>query len=247
MPLSVEDAVSTVRGFFRDVAGGILDLVYPARCVVCGDVQPSYLCAACLEKIEFIEPPVCARCGLPVDEGPCPECRRIRFAFAGARAVGVYEGVLRDAIHALKYSCHAVVAGDLGRLLADYLLEHPNFTEGVSCVIPAPIHASRQRERGFNQSELLARAVAESLRAPLVTGVLRRIKATRPQVELPFEERVENVRGAFAVVDPAPIAAGRVLLIDDVLTTGSTAHEASSVLLEAGAAKVYVLTVARSC
>jgi len=214
---------------------------------VCGDVQPSYLCPACLEKIEFIEPPVCARCGLPLDEGQCPECRRIKFAFKGARAVGAYEGALRDAIHALKYSGHAVVAHDLGRLLADYILTYPSFAENVSCVIPAPIHSSRQRERGFNQSQLLARPVAELLRVPLVTDVLKRIKATRPQVELSFEERVENVRGAFGVLDPAPIVDKRVLLIDDVLTTGSTAHEASLTLLNAGASAVYVLTLARTC
>ena len=114
-------------------------------------------------------------------------------------------------------------------------------------VIPVPIHPLRERERGFNQSTLLARGVSEYLRLPLLTDVIERVGGARPQVELSEQERIDNAKGAFKCAHNRPLDGQRVLLVDDVLTTGSTASEASKTLREAGATRVYVLTLARSC
>jgi len=230
----------------RSLVSGALDLVYPPACVVCRGIQPRYFCDACRDKITFLEPPVCNRCGLPLDEDRCPECSRARFAFSQARAVGIYGGTLREAIHQLKYDGRAPVAEELGALLVSFLDGHPSFAPNADCVAPVPIHRKRMRERGFNQSELIARPVARFLGVPLLTNLLLRSRASRPQVELAFEERVENVRGVFAVEPPQAFVGRTVLLVDDVLTTGSTASEAARTLRGAGAEAVYVLTLARS-
>lgn len=169
------------------------------------------------------------------------------FAFAEARGVGVYDGALRKAIHELKYNSLAVVSGDLIELMTKYLSLHTAFAPGATCVIPIPIHKSREKLRGFNQSTLLARGIADYLHLPLVDNALYRKIPTPPQVDLPFHERVQNVRGAFAVRIEEAIAGQTILLIDDVMTTGATASEAARELRNNGAEKVYVLTLARSC
>lgn len=243
---SPADKLSAV-GLLRQLKDGILDLVYPPKCVVCGDIQALYLCDDCKSKILELEDPLCDRCGLPLDDGPCPECQRTRFPFETARAYGVYEGTLREAVHQLKYACRSVVAPELGELLVAYCLEHPNFAAQASCVVPVPIHHSRQRERGFNQSRLISGPLAVALRIPLITDALTRRKPGIPQTGLSLEERMSNIRGVFEVVNEQRICGARILLVDDVLTTGATCGEAAAVLLSAGAKSVYVLTLARAC
>ena len=238
--------MSSATEYIRDIAHGIADLIYPPKCVACGDIQARHLCEACLSKIAYIEPPVCRRCGLPLDGPTCREAMCGRFAFHNARAVAIYDGVVREAIHQLKYSGLTVVAQELRDLMTAFLARTPHFAIDASCVVPLPIHRSRQRERGFNQSFLLAVGVADHLNLPIDSKSLIRRVATRPQVELSPYERMENVKGAFAAADNA-FEGQAVLLIDDVLTTGSTAGEASAALRKAGARCVYVLTLARSC
>jgi competence protein ComFC len=239
--------LESVWQFARDAGRGILDLIYPPKCLVCGDLQEYYLCPKCVSRIDYLVPPVCDRCGLPVEEISCRNIHCKTLNFTRARAVAVYDGVIREAIHQLKYSGCTVLMAELNALLVDYLATYSDFAGDATAVIPIPIHASRERERGFNQSALLARGVSEYLRMPLLMHVLERVGGLRPQAELSEHERIDNVKGAFRVSPNLSLQGERVLLIDDVLTTGSTTSEASKVLREAGAARVYVFTLARSC
>lgn len=239
----IESCKGTVKGIFA----GLLDLVYPPKCLVCDDMQAKYLCDTCILEINNLEPPVCHRCGIPMSENRCTECADVNFAFDSARAVGEYDGVLKEAIHKLKYSGHRVMAPALGALLVELLhSKHAGYLRQCECIVPIPIHPSRLKMRGFNQSELLAMEVAHSFGIPMVTNAVVRYRPTNPQVNLPLDERHENVRNAFEVVRKEDIAGKRVLLVDDVFTTGSTLDAAAQVIRDAGAKEVHVLTVAHS-
>ena len=240
---------ATPTGFHLDhlkelfLAG--LDLVFPVKCVVCGEIQPRYLCVECREQVKEIAEPICEICGGPCLDRVCSECRESPPLFAFARAVGDYEGVLRDAIHALKYNGKTPVAPELAELMTLHARSHPGLTEGVDLVMPAPIHLTRERVRGFSQSELLAAPLANALGIGGPRGALVRIRPTKPQVGLKGDERRRNVRNSFAVVQPEAVQGRTVLLVDDVLTTGSTANDAARALIEAGAKSVRVFTLAR--
>jgi ComF family protein len=151
----------------------------------------------------------------------------------------VFGGIARDAVHALKFQNHHAIAPMMARLMASRV-------EAVRAdvVIPVPLHPSRRRERGYDQAALLARHLARSLSLPARTDVLRRVRKTRQQTTLDGIERRENVRGAFAVV--APLAGERVLLVDDVYTTGSTMEEAAHALHEAGSGSITAVVFARA-
>lgn len=241
------DHLLPITSLLWDIWHGVLDLIYPPKCVVCGDIQPRYFCEDCLSRVTYIPSPVCRKCGLPLEQPTCPQQWCPDLAFTSARAVAFFEGAVREAIHQLKYSGHVLVAPELQRLMTEFLSTKPNFASSVQVVMPIPIHRSRLRERGFNQSILLAEAVAEFLRLPLDTTSLERRVANRPQVELSVWERIENVKGVFGVANPDAVADKSILLIDDVLTTGSTCSEAARVLRSAGAKHIYALTLARSC
>lgn len=225
---------------------GLIDLVYPPKCLVCGDMQATYLCASCYADIERIKPPCCPRCAMPTPEGPCRECPGVDFSFDSATAAGVYSGVLKDAIHQLKYSGHRVMAPYLYELLVELLRSRNVLLQKIDCIVPVPIHPKRQRERGFNQSELLARGVGRALAIPVLSNAIRKSRLTPRQVELTGSLRREIVVGAFEVVRVDGFAGRRVLLIDDVFTTGSTCDAAASALRSGGAREIHVLTVARS-
>lgn len=169
-------------------------------------------------------------------------CRRRRLHFAAARAAGIYDGSLREAVHALKFRGRRALAVPLGALMAEHVAEArlPN----AHVVIPIPLHHRRLRKRGYNQSELLAAEVANRLGLPVRSDVLVRRQATQAQSGLTLEDRRANVRGAFAAVHS--LKRQNVLLVDDVLSTGFTASECAKVLRRAGAVHVVVLATAMS-
>jgi ComF family protein len=226
---------------------GILDLLYPPRCQVCRCFNPQPFCTACLESIELIQPPMCRRCGTPFDPqatGPdeCSDCRRdVSSPIAWSRSAGLYDGSLRKAILALKFLGRRSLAPALADLLASALPHDAT----IDVVCPVPLHLHRLSERGFNQSELLAQYFCEQASLPHDPHFLYRARPTIPQVALPRQERGRNVRGAFALSDGKLAKDLHVLLIDDIHTTGSTLRECARILRKAGAAEVYVLTVAR--
>ena len=185
------------------------------------------------------------------DEVRCLLCQRIDPPFERAVAYGSYAGGLRDLIHVLKFEQVRPAAAVLGRVLAETIANlEQAMPVGTIVVVPVPLHTSKQAQRGFNQAEMIARNALKQLSRPkrfdLSTGVLLRRRDTESQIGLTSHQRRENLRGAFAVSDPTRIVNRDILLVDDVYTTGTTASECSRVLLRAGAARVWVATVART-
>jgi ComF family protein len=175
----------------------------------------------------------------------CLRCLLDPPPFAGARALGSHAGGLRRLVHALKFEGRRNVARLLGSRLAAAFARSWRPGE-IDAIVPIPLHAERERRRGYNQSALLARELAPYLGIPVLAGALRRPRRTRPQVGLSLGERQRNLRGAFAAEVRGPLAGARILLVDDVVTTGATAESAAGALLDAGAARVSVLAVART-
>ncbi len=222
----------------RTVGGHVADLLWPRTCPGCGE-RGAWVCAYCRLDLPLAHEPWCARCGAR----PC-SCHAIPSVLALARSVGPHEGWLASAIHALKYEGESARAGHLGQAMAP-LLHDVMADEPGSLIVPVPLHRRRERERGYNQSSLLARAAAGPWSASLCPSALRRDRRTAQQVGLSGAERVRNVDGAFAA-DVDQVMGRPVVLIDDVLTTGSTVAACAVVLLDAGAAAVAVVTVTRA-
>ena len=224
----------------------ILDALYPPRCAACALVGCDGWCDECADRIAYVTPPVCARCGTPVHpEGFCLSCPGHLLVPEAVRAVAHFGGVVRAAIHRFKYEKRPSLAPAIARLLIEAWqtpLAEP--LHGAEVVVPVPIHRQRERERGFNQSALLARQFCQNTGLPLLPDVLERTVYRQPQVGLDESKRRENVRGAFRVVHPSAVSGKSVLLVDDVWTTGSTLNEAAKTLLAAGAVRVFAYTVA---
>lgn len=203
----------------------------------------------------------CALCGEPLagtycvanaqGEIVCPMCRDSEPPFVKAVAYGSYEGGLRDLIHLLKYERVRPAANVLGRMLAEVVAGFaPCFQDSRPLVVPVPLHASKLRERGFNQVEVFTRAALKlkpaGMELSLQPAVLERSRRTASQTGLSIHQRRENMRGAFQVVQPGLIRGADVLLVDDVMTTGTTVSECARILRRAGANRVWVATVART-
>ena len=196
--------------------------------------------------------------GGEVDRGEarCMLCQRAEPPYERAVAYGSYDGGLRDLIHLLKFQQVRPAAAVLGRMLAetianlDEAMSAGSKSSGTIAVVPVPLHRRKQAQRGFNQAEMIARSALKQLSRPerfdLCTGVLVRRRETGSQIGLTRHQRRENLRGVFAVSDPTRIVNRDILLIDDVYTTGTTASECARVLHRAGAARVWVATVART-
>jgi len=230
----------------------MLDLLYPRNCVHCGAPSPEpmkYLCWDCLSDTPKVEPPFCAICGDPVagdiqHDYACFACARETPAFDRARSAVRYEGAVGDALRALKYGNALWVVQDMAELLlACVRAEYPG--QPFDLVTAVPLHPVRRRERGFNQSALLGSAIARRLRMPFREGLIRRIRPTGTQTGLTAPQRTANVCGAFQVGLFARPAEQRILLVDDVMTTGATVNACAKALKKGGAAAVHVVTVAR--
>jgi competence protein ComFC len=229
----------------HDLFSGLLDLVYPSYCLVCGKADDDYLCPDCIEMIDVIGDMHCHKCAIPCETHICLDCQSREFAFDWACSAGLYEGVLRKGIHALKYDMHLAIIDQLAGLMV-CCYPHRQLNGKVDIVVPIPIHRDRLIERGFNQSEELGRPLCKRISVPLESNALFRIRNMRHQVSLPQDKRMLNIKGAFAVPNPALVLGKRVLLVDDVFTTGATLNEAAKVLKESGALSVYVYTLARN-
>lgn len=261
-PASVGDVIATLAPFGRIVAGRLraagragaqtaLAIVYPPTCIGCGAAtgDPHALCARCWSGIRFIERPYCERLGTPfaVDLGTAlvsPAAIADPPVYGRARAVARFDDTARTLVHRLKYSDRLDLARALGAMMARSGAE---LAGGADVLVPVPLHPVRLWTRRFNQANALARVIGRTLERPCDPGLLARVKRTRPQVGLTRPQRGENLQGAFRVPDGARhrLAGRRVLLVDDVITTGATANAASRALLRGGAAAVDVLSFAR--
>jgi ComF family protein len=251
------DMINGPLRFFRaagqEAAQGLLQLVYPGICPFCNRPLPAEqaeTCAPCRAAPTADPHATCPRCAGTV--GPfalvargCPACRDEHFAFERVLRLGPYDGLLREVILRLKHSSGEGLAETVGRLWAAQA-EAPLREVGAAAVVPVPLYWWRRWTRGYNQSEVLARALAERLRLPCRVGWLRRTRNTRRQVQQTPAARRENVRGAFTARACPRLHGQTILLVDDVLTTGSTAGEAARALRAAGAGRVVVAVLARS-
>jgi ComF family protein len=220
----------------------ILNFIFPTACVICNaqvlERRFSAVCAECWDTLSPIRAPLCSKCGMPAIaiEGPCGRCRTGENLFDYARSAVLFNPTARKIVHHLKYADRVSLAKPIGRILQD-LMERENFVGEL--IIPVPLHRSRRRERGFNQAELIARNLA----LPVDPKILRRQKHTPSQTGLSRAERARNLAGAFELRGSA--AGARLLVVDDVMTTGATMNEIAKLLKRAKAARVEVLTFAR--
>lgn len=219
----------------------LADLFYPQWCIACEERASDVLCRACFDALPWIGDPTCARCGLPTAfETPvCGRCKNVDFGFGSARSPLRYEGSGKEIVHALKYRGYTRL---VERIAAPLLYEALRGATPFDAVVPVPLHRSRLRKRGFNQAALLAQGVANQINSG-VSDTLQVVRSTRDQVELSAAERRANVAGAFVARARAP---GRLLLVDDVLTTGATLSACANTLLRAGATEVHAVTLCRT-
>jgi ComF family protein len=206
-------------------------------------------CPDCNEKIKFITGNLCPVCGTIFPDSPakshlCGNCLENKTYFSCARAVVSYETIILHAIHQFKYGNNISVGALLASFMANFSFPDVDFT-GYSLIIPVPLHIKRLRQRGFNQSLVLARALAKKKQISVNFSLLKRHKFTETQTGLNKAERNKNIKGAFEVSDKKKIAGKNVILVDDVYTTGATINECAKILTKAGAQKVTVLTLAR--
>lgn len=239
-----------LAGALRSAVGLVVDVALPQLCASCREpVDDAGLCAACWAKLSFIAPPYCERLGIPFVYDPGPGILSMEAiadppAYHRARSAVRYDDVARTLVHAFKYGDRLDLAPTMGRWMANagrMLLDE------ADALVPVPLHWRRQWARRFNQSALLAEVVSKASTVPVSYRALKRVKATPQQVGLSQAARAQNVQGAFRVPadGKAEVAGRRLILIDDVLTSGATMDACARALLRAGAAQVHALTFAR--
>jgi ComF family protein len=239
------------RSLLHASSRAVLDSAYPPQCVACREItaEPATLCAACWREMPFITRPFCERLGTPfaVDIGGpllSPAAIADPPVFGRARSVAHHRGAAQELVHKLKYGDRQELAIAMGGMMAAAAAE---LLAEAGVIVPVPLHWTRLWQRRFNQAAALAAVIGQRSGLPVEPSLLRRRKRTLRQVGLTRSQRQENLQGAFIVPDDVkPSLKGqRVLLVDDVMTTSSTANAASRVLLRAGAASVDVVTFAR--
>jgi ComF family protein len=239
-----------VAGVARAVYRALVDVALPQLCAACREpVEGSGLCPACWSKLSFIARPYCERLGIPFQYDPGPGMLSMAAiadppAYNRARAAVRFDEISRALVHALKYGDRLDLAPMMGRWIGHAGRE---ILAEADALVPVPLHWRRQWARRFNQSAMLAAAVSGETGVPIATGALKRVKATVQQVGLSRTERASNIQGAFKVPDSGkPLVRGRrLVLIDDVLTSGATVEGCARALNRAGAANVDVLVFAR--
>lgn len=229
-------------------------LLFPGSCPVCGEIEPQHLigdgiahiCPACEKKLQRVRQPVCLRCGKPLGEAGarreyCADCVKKNHFFVQGRAVFVYQGAITGSMYRLKYSNRRdyapVFAGEAYRVLGDWIRRIQ-----PQALIPVPLHPSRMRRRGYNQAELIAAALSELTGIPMEKRLVVRKVNTSPQKKLNEQERKNNLKNAFQMSKNI-VQLTKVLLVDDIYTTGSTVDAVAETLMRAGILKVYVLCI----
>ena len=259
--------------FFTKGLHAALSILFPLKCLSCGTriissteirnysnpkpnhfstIMAAYLCNKCISLFNEISSPICVTCGKPFiskegDDRLCDQCIRGGNHFSKARSVGIYDHSFRQIIHHYKYKNRVYLSKPLAQLIEKSYLTYWQSNE-IDIVIPVPLHIKRFRQRGFNQAYLLIRQWEKNTQTQfpiLDQHALIRTRWTDPMVRLSKKQRVSNLKNAFCVSNPKAIHHKRILLIDDVFTTGVTVNECTKVLLKAGAKRVDILTLAR--
>jgi len=234
---------------WKPLGDAFLNLLYPqeGKCLFClhkdASAEQTGICRECaagiMELCDLMQN--CLYCGYFTDGEECPNCRCLRGTPLEVGTVVPYEGRYREIIHNLKYNGRKELARPLGYLMAQRV-KRLGWARNVGAVVPVPLFTTREKERGFNQSLLLAKAVAEDLGKPLWNNLLSREHFHHPQMVLSREERLKNIIGAFKYASTRKLAGETILLVDDIITTGATLRGCADVLRQAGVQRVYGLT-----
>jgi competence protein ComFC len=232
---------------WKAILNSVDNLFFPPVCLACSERierVKDVLCSSCRELLSPITENYCDKCGAPMIDFTCPYCAERDFVFDIARAAFIYRNPVQELIHIFKYDAFLAPAD----FLSQALLEIPDaqkIAHNFDCITSVPLHPVRYRERGYNQSELIARKLAIKWNLPYIEPVKRHLP-TESQTTLNIEERINNLKNAFSLKKNINIAGKRVILVDDVFTTGTTVNEVSRILKKGGASKVAVLTAARA-
>ncbi|MCM8783731.1 MAG: ComF family protein [Candidatus Omnitrophica bacterium] len=235
----------------KDLFIGTVDLIYPFRCVICQNKinikELGPLCFSCFYSIQWNHPPFCSVCGRSIaveliPENICVDCKTKKHFFNRAWSVALYEGVMRECIRKFKYERYTGLVYFFGKILNDFIAKFINIDK-FDYVLPIPLHPTKLREREFNQALLLAYPISKKFSKALLKNIYR-VKFTLPQSELNAEDRLSNIKGAFKIKKPEHIRGKNILIIDDILTTGSTVDECAKLLKSNGANLIEVLTLA---
>ncbi len=238
------------KGAFQNLIG----LVFPSRCVICESpldpLQKSPLCIEHSREIRPVKPPACSKCGRKmygetVEELICAKCRATTVHYDTGYSAYIYADPLKELIHLFKYGKRRYLRFYLGELLVGYLRERGDLS-GYDAIVPVPLHWRRHWSRGFNQAADLGKALSKGLGIPIMKKNLRRVRNTRPQVWTDPKEREDNIKNAFEVRCPERMAGKKLILLDDVITTGATLNECARVLKRAGASIVTIVTLAHA-
>lgn len=226
-----------------------MDMIYPPRCPVCGEVKKEknrLACSDCLEKLSWIQEPQCKKCGkmlATAEQEYCFDCGKMQYHFESGYPLWNYDDVMRKSIADFKYGGRR----EYGKFYGEAMVQRYGkkfLSLKIDAIIPVPIHHTKRKERGYNQTEIIADIVGKKLGIPVWKNQLVRIRKTMPQKELKQQERLKNLEEAFAIKEKYHLPEGtKVLLLDDIYTSGSTVEACTKVLLNAGIKKVYVTTL----
>ncbi len=228
----------------------ILNTIYPLKCEVCRQQLPlaagNRICQSCRKKILPIGDNFCHKCGksLLIAADICVDCQgNDTLYYESIKAAGIYHGILRESIHAFKYERRSCLGADLGDFMISSYRQHFSLNS-FDKLVPVPLHKKQYRQRQYNQSEVLARKLSRATGIPVAADTLARSRATKPQFTLNKQERALNIKDSFQVKNRAWLQGAKVLVIDDICTTGSTINECARILKQAGAEEVYGLVLA---
>lgn len=238
----------------RRLMDGLADCLFPRICLACKDKLGessvhNLICSQCWSKVKINLPPFCHSCGRHLEKGNltkniCPRCLRTKLHFDRAFCPCVYTGVIKELIHLFKYNGKDHLGPALSGLMIDFIKEYNLPMDYLDLIIPIPLHKERFREREFNQAQILSNNISKEFNKEMANDCLMRMRHTKTQTELDLGQRMANVKGAFSLTKKTAIKGKNILLIDDVLTSGATSSEAAYALKDAGAAIVFVLTLA---
>jgi len=245
--------LSKVKDFLRELKDDILDLVYPQSCSICrkplGRGEKD-VCEGCWKTLASLPAPFCPYCKSLLEDGETMYGHRCAYLskpedqkILAVRSLGTFDDYYKKLIHRFKYDKKIPLGKRLAQSLGRVIAQDRDFAN-CDLVIPVPLHRARHRERGFNQSEVLAEGVSQAMNLPLVKDILKRKKNTQDQTYLNAQQRTENVRDAFMVIQPEKINERDVILVDDVITTGATLNECARMLQKAGAKRILAVTLA---
>jgi len=226
-----------------------MDIIFPPHCRICGEIGSSILCRKCIESFQPLVPPLCEICSAPVDREEeltiCSRCRDFRPSYDRAWSLFVYDGALKKAVLDFKYNGVSRLHNIFGELIFERLKRELKGTE-IDAVVAVPLHPSREKSRGYNQALLLARSSASMISLPVLESELVRVRHTDSLSDLGRKERYSSLEGVFSLQKKISLTGKKILLVDDIITTGATFHQCSRILKEGGASHVYGITVART-